>query len=820
MDSYEKLGAFYLGRTYDTENKKVTDKLTLYDSRDLLTHAFCVGMTGSGKTGLCVTLLEEAAIDGIPALVIDPKGDLANLMLTFPDLNPGDFREWIDEQQAERKGVSPDEYAGSQATLWREGLQSWAQTGERIKQLREAAEFNVFTPGSDAGVPVSILDSLAAPPQEIRDDKDLFNERVSTTATSLLSLLDIDADPLKSREHILVSKILDDTWENGRDLDLAGLIQSIEKPPFSKVGILDLDTFLPPKERFELATTLNNLLASPGFETWRTGVPLDIDQFLYTPSGKPRVSVFSIAHLSETERMFFVSMLLNETLGWIRSRPGTTSLRAIVYMDEIFGYIPPVANPPTKKPLLTLLKQARAYGVGVVLATQNPIDLDYKGLSNTGTWFIGRLQTERDRDRVLDGLAGAASGAKGGFDRKTMERTLAGLGKRVFLMHNIHESDKEVFHTRWAMSYLRGPMTRDQIKRVMAPSKNNVIRSFGAVSPSGTGSPAPQKTTETVSAGVIGAQRPMLPPGVPQVFLPIRDMVREKQLVYKPALVGIGDVHFVHGRQGLEHAKPYALLVAMDEDTINVDWRDADPIELAEADLEKRPASDANFGPLPPKASSTRSYASWKRSLSDMLYRTERFELLRSPKFKLVSEPEETERDFRIRMADATRENRDYLVERLRKKYAAKFKTIEDRIRRAELTVDREKEQAGQQKLQTAISFGATLLSAFLARKKIGRATMGRATTTARGVGRSAKEAQDIERAKKRLEMLKIQLEELHTDFDTEVDRLEARLDPELEQLETITLKPRKKDIDIKLLSLAWVPYRSADDGSITPLWL
>ncbi|UCH83741.1 MAG: ATP-binding protein [Candidatus Latescibacterota bacterium] len=818
MEAYEKLGAFYLGRAYDLANQNVTDELTLYDSRDLLTHAFCVGMTGSGKTGLCVGLLEEAAIDGVPALVIDPKGDLANLMLTFPKLSAADFREWIDEQQAERKGLSPDEYAASQAELWRNGLKSWGQTGERIERLRNAAEFNVFTPGSNAGIPVSILDSLAAPPQAIQGDRDLFNERVSTTATSLLTLLGIDADPLKSREHILVAKILKNSWKNGRDLDLASLIQTIENPPFSKIGVLDIDTFFKPKDRFELATTLNNLLASPGFESWRSGVPLDIDQMLYTPTGKPRISIFSIAHLSETERMFFVSMLLSETLAWIRSRPGTTSLRAIVYVDEIFGYIPPVANPPTKKPLLTLLKQARAYGVGVVLATQNPIDLDYKGLSNTGTWFIGRLQTDRDRDRVLDGLSSAAAGSKGGFDRKAMQATLGGLGKRVFLMHNIHETGKEVFHTRWAMSYLRGPMTRDQIKRAMAHKKAGVAKTLTpATEPDG---PAPHKSSASRTRSRTAAiSQPVLPPGVPQVYLPPRDMVDQSQLVYRPGVIGIGNVHFVRGRTGVEHEEPFALLANLDEDTVGIDWRDAEPIDVVEDDLDTRPAAEATYDTLPRKASNTRSYASWKRSLADTLYRTKRYDLFRSPRLKLTSEPGETERDFRIRLAVAAREGRDYQVEKLRKKYASRFRTLEDRIRRAELAVDREKKQAGQQKLQTAISLGATLLTAFLGRKKLGRSTVGRATTTARGVGRSAKEAQDIKRAQAKLDTLKGRIEELHTEFEQEVERLEDRFDPEFQELDTVTLKPRKKDIDVRLLSLVWLPHQRSDTGSVIPIW-
>ncbi|NNL87209.1 MAG: ATP-binding protein, partial [Myxococcales bacterium] len=434
VEAYEKLGEFYLGRSYDLEEREMLDDLLLYDSKDLTTHAVCVGMTGSGKTGLCISLLEEAIIDGIPALIIDPKGDIPNLMLTFPNLSPDEFLPWINIDDARKKNLSPEEFAAKQADLWKNGLASWGEGPDRVRKLRDAADVTIYTPGSEAGVPVSILSSFAPPSEQVREDRDLLNDRISSTATGLLGLLGIDADPLRSREHILISNLLENAWNDGLTLDLGSLIQAIQTPPFERIGVMNLDSFFPPKDRFELAMALNNLLASPGFETWMTGVPIDIDKMLYDDSGKPRVAILSIAHLSEAERMFFVSLLLNETLSWIRTKPGTTSLRALLYIDEIFGYMPPVANPPSKQPLLTLLKQARAYGLGVVLATQNPVDLDYKGLSNTGTWFIGRLQTERDKMRVLEGLEGASGG--GEFDRGEMERVLAGLGKRVFLMHN------------------------------------------------------------------------------------------------------------------------------------------------------------------------------------------------------------------------------------------------------------------------------------------------------------------------------------------------------------------------------------------------
>ena len=350
MEDFEKLGVFYLGRSYDLETKKPSDHLILYQSKDLVTHAVCVGMTGSGKTGLCLSLLEEAAIDDIPALVIDPKGDLSNLLLTFPGLRGEDFAPWVNEDDAKKKGLSVEDYAQQQAELWKKGLAEWGQDGARIQRLRDSADFSIYTPGSNAGLPISILKSFAAPEQAVRDDSEMLRDRVSTTATSLLGLMGIDADPVQSREHILLATILHDAWKDCHDLDLGALIRQIQTPPFSQVGVVDLESFYPAKERFKLAMQLNNLLASPGFSAWMEGEPLDIGALLHTPQGKPRISIFSIAHLSDSERMFFVSLLLNQTLGWVRAQPGTTSLRALLYMDEIFGYFPPVANPSSTLP--------------------------------------------------------------------------------------------------------------------------------------------------------------------------------------------------------------------------------------------------------------------------------------------------------------------------------------------------------------------------------------------------------------------------------------------------------------------------------------
>ena len=473
---YEKLGVFYLGRPYDPTTRSPKTGTILYDSRDLVTHAVCVGMTGSGKTGLCISLIEEAALDGVPTIAIDPKGDLTNLMLTFPDLRPEDFRPWINEEDAAKKGLTPDAFAAQQAQMWKDGLASWGQDGDRIRRLRDAAEFAIYTPGSSAGIPISILSSFAAPPEALREDGELLRERVVTTVTSLLGLVGIEADPIQSREHILLSTIFTNAWTQGRDLDVAALVGQIQKPPVGRIGVLDVESFYPEKERQKLALAMNNLVAAPGFSSWLEGVPLDIATLLRTPEGKPRVAIISIAHLSDAERMFFVSLLLNQVLGWVRTQSGTTSLRAILYMDEIFGYFPPVATPPSKQPLLTLLKQARAFGLGVVLATQNPVDLDYKGLANTGTWLLGRLQTERDKARVLEGLEGVAATANASFDRGQIDTLLAGLGNRIFLLNDVHEDGPRVMESRWAMSYLRGPLTRDQIKKLMDGKRPTIAR--------------------------------------------------------------------------------------------------------------------------------------------------------------------------------------------------------------------------------------------------------------------------------------------------------------------------------------------------------
>jgi Type IV secretion-system coupling protein DNA-binding domain len=821
MPEFEKLGAFYLGRPYDLKNKERKEGWLLYDSKDLVTHAVCVGMTGSGKTGLCISLLEEAAIDGVPAIVIDPKGDLTNLLLTFPDLKPDDFAPWINEGDAERKGMSVAEYAAQQAELWKQGLAEWGQDGARIKNFKEKTDLRIYTPGSNAGIQVSILKSFAAPPASVRDDDELMRERVNTTATSLLGLLGIDADPIRSREHILLSNILHDAWIAGKDLDIAGLIQQIQTPPMTRVGVMDLESFYPSRERFVLAMALNNLLAAPAFGSWMEGEPLDVEQLLHSAGGKPRISIFSIAHLNDAERMFFVSLLLNQTLGWARTQSGTTSLRAILYMDEIFGYFPPVANPPSKLPLLTLLKQGRAFGLGVVLVTQNPVDLDYKGLSNTGTWFIGRLQTERDKARLLEGLEGVAAGTGMKFDRQEMEQILAGLESRIFLLNNVHEDAPEVFESRWAMSYLRGPLTRKQIKTLMdpvraqtpttAPEQSATITSMAAT-------PMRPSVTTRIAEQTSPSRQPVLPPEVSQYFIPRRsEGPSGATLVYHPVILGAAQVRFSNKK--IDMKEQLTAMVPISDSVIPVEWDHAIIIDLPVSDLEQSSAEKAQFAELPAPAGKAKSYNSWRKDFAGWLYRNQKLELFTSPSLKAISNPHESERDFRVRLQQVAREQRDSAIERLRQKYAPKIATLEEKLRRAEQAVEREAEQAKGQKVQTAISFGSTLLSSFLGRKSLSLTTLGRATTAARGVGRSMKEAQDVGRAQETVAAVNQQLSDLDAQFQAETAAVERSLDPQTEPLETISVKPTKANITVMLTGLAWAPYWHNADGQETPAW-
>jgi hypothetical protein len=821
---YERLGVFYLGRAYDLAAGSIRPEPVLYDSRDLTTHAVCVGMTGSGKTGLCLALLEEAAIDGVPVIALDPKGDIGNLALTFPHLRPDDFRPWIDEDEARRKGVSPDQLAADTADHWRKGLTDWDQSPERIQRFRDAAEVAIYTPGSTAGRPLSVLRSFHAPAKAILDDPEAFREQIQATASGLLAFMGIDADPMASREALLISRLLDDAWTKGRDLDLEALLHGIQKPPFDKVGLIDVESFFPAKDRFALAMKLNALIASPGFAAWTAGDPLDIGKLLYSAEGrKPRISILSIAHLNDAERMSFVTILLNEVVSWMRTQPGTSSLRAILYMDEIFGYFPPSASPPSKRPMLTLLKQARAFGLGVVLATQNPVDLDYKGLANTGTWFLGRLQTERDKARVLDGLEGTSAGAGGAFDRKAMDTTLSALRNRVFLLHNVHAAAPIVFETRWVLSYLRGPLTREQIQRLEQGAKPTDPPPPPIQPETHETAPTPARTTTSPTPASPRSSKPVLPPGVPEAFL--RPLVptpaADGPTVFHPTLLTTARARFIDRKVPVDQWKSFLLTLPIHGSDWPADpWTDlqitVDPHPPAlEPDLDALrldPSCSVEFAPIPADLTRPKNYTAWTRALKDQLYREATLEFWTCPDLDLYSLPEEREEDFRLRARMKSRELRDAAVDDLRAKFRPKLDALEAKVRQAQEKVDREKAQATQSTFDAAVSFGGSVLDALLRGGK--RTSRTRGTTAARSASKAVRQRSEAAAAAESLQSLRLQRADLDEDFAAAVRRIESDFSAHALEIKPYRVSPRKSEIRVEPLQLVWSPEPGVEPSS------
>ena len=786
MTSYEQLGLFYLGKRYDLPGKKRLPEPMLYDSKDLLTHAVCVGMTGSGKTGLGIGLIEEAAIDGVPVLAIDPKGDLSNLLLTFPSMSPDDFAPWVPQD------VNTAATAEGAAASWKAGLAEWDQAPDRIARLRAAAEVRVYTPGSRAATPLALLGSLR--PSEGADDEDVAGW-ASNTAASLLSLAGFGDVAPHSREHTLLATIL--TGVTHARADLPWLVQQIQRPAFTSIGVLDLETFFPMKERQDLALRFNSILASPGFSVWLSGEPLDIASMLYTPEGRPRIAIVSIAHLDDAQRMLVVSMLLNAALTWTRRQTGTTSLRAMFYMDEVFGYLPPVANPPSKLPLLTLLKQARAFGVGIVLATQNPVDLDYKALSNTGTWFLGKLQTERDKARVLEGIDSLASSV----DRRTVDDTLSALPRRVFLMHNVHEPEPVLFETRWTLSYLRGPMSREELKRATAEGLR--LQGSGLRTEQGHSDHAADDKAATVSpSAAASAPKPVVPAGITELYFPLTG---QPAASWSPVLYGAARVQYSDAKRGIDESVVVQAITPFTQSAVPVDWDHAEATAIRPQDLATTaPAGGpASHAAPPAPALSPKSYAGWQKDFEQWIARARPLQLVFAPTLKLTSKPGESERDFQIRLNQSAREARDAEVEKLRARYAPKLQRITAKVRSSQDSVAREQQQAQQQTLQSAVSIGSTLLGALMGRKAISMSTLGRATTAARGVSRSMKESQDIAGAVERVRGAEAELAALEAELAREIAQIEATASAAV-PTETLNIKPKRGGIDVRLFALAW----------------
>ena len=795
---FERLGVFYLGRPVDLATGEKPDLPFLLDSADLTTHAVCLGMTGSGKTGLGIALLEEAAIDGIPALVLDPKGDMGNLLLTFPTLSPSEFRPWIDEDEARRQGLAPDDFAANAAAAWQKGLAAWGEGPDRIRRLRDAADFAIYTPGSSAGRPLSMLSSLDVPSPAVLADPAALRDAVDAAVAGLLALANL-SDGEQSPSYILLAALVHREWTSRRPVDIPTLIRLVQNPGMDTIGVFPLDTFYPPKDRQTLAMRLNALLASPSFAAWGAGDPIDIQRLLYTPEGRPRIAIVTLAHLSDPERMFFVSLLLTALLSWMRQQSGTSSLRALLYMDEIFGYFPPSANPPSKKPMLTLLKQARAFGLGVVLATQNPVDLDYRALSNIGLWLIGRLQTARDKDRVLEGLVGAS--AADGIDRSALSQWLANLRKREFLVRNVHASAVGKMESRWCLSYLRGPLSPAQIT-ALTPTSATSAPAAPAASPAPAAPTAPAAPVTPVApvpaaapaaAAPAPAAAPVLPPTIEQIHFPCTPAD-----TLSPALYAQARLHYQDAKSFTDRWETLALLVPLTPAGAP-DWSSA--AETA-PDAASTPSSPAAYAPLPALLADPKSYPRFAKDLKDHLKIARTLELHSCPALKLHAEDGETRGDFLVRCRQTLHERRDAEKERLEAKYNAKLALLSDQERRAAAKLETEKAQLSQNKLGTMLQMGLAGLS-FLLGKKSGSAT--RAAGGIKSMSKSSKEKLDVENAQAALDAVVAKREALSDAFQTDLADLAARYDADPE-IRTLPLRPRATDLLVQRLALAWLP--------------
>lgn len=822
-----KDGKFFLGKRYDTEQKKLTDDQILYDPDDLTTHAVVTGMTGSGKTGLCVGILEEAALEGIPAIIIDPKGDLTNLLLHFPDLAPGDFQPWVDPEAARRDGKTVDQFAAETAENWKTGLAGWGLGSEQLQELKDSVDFGLYTPGSTVGSPVNVLSSFAAPDLEWEANREILREKISTIVSALLGLVGLtDIDPLRSREHILLSNVIENAWSTGVSLDLTELILQTQKPPFERLGAFPVDNFFPEKDRFQLAMLLNNFLASPSFEVWREGQVLDIAALLYSPSGRPRHSIFYIAHLNDSERMFFVTLLFASIESWMRSQRGTSGLRALVYMDEILGFLPPVANPPSRPIMLRMLKQARAFGVGLLLATQNPVDVDYKGLSNAGTWLIGRLQTDQDKQRLLDGLDSAG----GGLERRAADSIISALGKRTFLLHNVNSKGPQIFQTRWALNYLAGPMMRSQIPALMKLTGQSTPLS----QPQSTHAAGDPRAAAALSAadapGKVSSpftnSRPAVPGGAVEYFIP-NDLpygaalkaagipadakVEQNGYVYRAAILAQAEVNYLARKYNLQLKRSIASLPTEPRGQ-KIMWEDFPWSSYAPQEISAGPLPGAQYAAMPAWINDARQLKTMETDFIDWVLRTGTINVYANDKLKVFAGPETSPESFRQLCSEAANSQMKTSLDKVNATYEKKIADLNVKIKKQEREVDQQESELSSRRLEEAGNVGEMVLGLFGGRKKSINSALSKRRMTS-----SAKT--DLQQEKDDLKAMQVQLKDLEEQFQAAIKSVEDEWADIANTVAEVPVTPYRKDIFVSALGIAWLPYyRLTVDGKSTEL--
>ncbi len=783
----EQLGIFYLGKEVNPKTQELTDNLVLYKNKNLTTHAALIGMTGSGKTGLGIDIIEEAILDNIPVIIIDPKGDMGNLLLTFPSLKPEEFEPWVDPVTAETKGLSVKDFAKKTASLWENGIGQWHQDKSRIKKLKENAEFVIYTPGSSAGVQLSVLASFDAPSPDVIDDPDTFMSVINAGVSSLLALIKLKGDILQSKEYLLLSNIFAHVWRKGLSISLEQLIGYVTNPPFDKVGVLPIKSFYPQTQRLDLAMKLNTVLASPGFAAWTQGEALNINNLMYSKEGKAKVSILNIAHLDEGQRMFFVTLFLNRYISWMRMQKGTSALRNILYMDEIFGFFPAVGNPPSKQPMLLLLKQARAFGTGIILATQNPIDLDYKGLSNIGTWFIGRLQTKQDKERVMDGLIQSSEGA---LSKKEVQELLSNIQSRVFLLKSAHEDNLRLMQTRWVLSYLRGPLSKQEIRQLMKAYKDKEPK---AEEPKITENTASEGFEQASAAHVV---QPMLPQDAIQYFaLPVSN----QNNVYKPYFYAEGKVRFVNATRGIDVEKKIAKRYLLQEDLQEIDYPQGEKFELNPANYGKKPIEQSQFAGLPVFLENLKSFKTLQKQFADYLYRNNKLELYKCTSLKAESKPGESLDDFKMRLMNIIRDRKEAAIEKLRSKYSKKAERLQVKYDKLMIKLDKEKADVTSRTADSAMSFGMAVLGAF-----IGGGTRSKTRRGISSASKIAKEKADVRRVEKEIRQVQQGMNELKNSLSSEAKIISEKFKAENFPITSFFIKPRRTDIYDVEIAVLW----------------
>lgn len=769
-DIYEKLGLFYLGK--DSYN----DSPTLYKSKHLTTHAAIIGMTGSGKTGLGISLIEEAAIDNIPALIIDPKGDMGNLCLGFPKMQSEDFKPWIDESEANAKGKTVQEMSDATSSMWKSGIESFDQDLERVKTFADV-EKTIYTPGSSAGIGVNILGSFEAPPEDVINESDTFSSLINTTVSSLLALLSLKGDSLNSKENLLLSNIFHHYWSQNISLSIEDLISYVISPPFEKIGVLSLDSFYPQTQRMKLAQLFNSVISSVTFSSWIEGEALNIQNMLYDEDGKAKVAIFSIAHLNDEERMFFVSILLNAYISWMRRQRGSTTLKALLYMDEIFGFFPPSKNPPSKEPMLLLLKQARAFGTGIILSTQNPVDIDYKGLSNIGTWFIGKLQTKQDISKVLDGIS-----AKSDLSKEEIAKKIATLKGRHFFLKNVHAEQTTEFYTRWVLSYLKGPMTKNDIKLLMSDKKKSVHKE------------TPQVAKKESS---ITSSKPIISDAVKEYFVH-----KNSEGEFYPYLYSEATLRFYNQKRGIDTVEKLYFKLDFDESVQALEYENAYLEELKDkTQKENARASYANISPL---MKNTRSLKKFEKELSNFIYHSKRLELFTCKGLKLESTLEQTKRDFIIDVKDRLKEERELEIEKLQTKFDKEYDRFEDKFAKLQIKLEKEEADVSSKVTDTLISIGVAVFGALFSKKALSTTNINKGAASLRKGQSVFKEKNDVKNTQALIDEMQEDVKDLEEKLSIEIEKIHAEMNIDNYKITTLSIKPRRSDVSIEDFALLW----------------